>query len=226
MIGYRRKPATTRQPARSRWLKAVLALVREAYPETPVREEQNLGELVKDLEIPDYVQQAADAVGTSITKMRVDLYLVGHCCIEVHGEQHRTPVLFANTILDPTAELERRKEMDRIKQKVLELAAIPTLTFWYDEIPALTAEEIRRRVAEAVSKAQEVPAQNVVNVKPARSRTREEAYQLRAKQLDQAKKKRHEAYQKARAAKREQRQAQRDMAKAAAREAAKGRPCR
>ena len=113
--------------------------------------------------------------------------------------------------------------MDRIKQEVLRLAAIPTVVVWYDEIPTLDAAAIRERVAAAVSAAQEVPAQNVVNVRPARSRTREEAYRLRAKQLDKAKQRRQEARQKARDARKAKRQADRAAAHAAAREAAKGR---
>lgn len=179
--------------ASSRYLTRVLRIVKRAFPEAAVRKEQNLFELIKTTHISEELKTLCQQAKTNFSLLRVDLYLVGQCAIEVHGEQHVQTIRFSNEILDLEAELKRRQLLDDIKQRALKAAGIPTIVIWFHEIDTLTTEELRCRVALAISEAQEVPLQQIGGHRhPPQFRTRSDAY--RARRLAKAKELRRERY--------------------------------
>lgn len=189
----------TRRPAGSRYLEAVLALAKTLYPGAAIRLEQNLAELVGGAKMPEWLASACAAANTSLSRMRVDIYVPGQVAIEVHGEQHEEPVRFANSILDVEAELARRKKMDAIKQEALRAAGVPTVVVWHDECAALDADGLAAKIAAASAAAEEVPVQRVRPAAAPDARTRGEAFKARAERLERQRKARREAYRKLKA---------------------------
>lgn len=175
------------------YIETVYKLVKEAYPDVEIRREQNLAELVHGFRMPDVLPHMLKAANTTISRLRVDIYVKGIVCIEVHGEQHHMPVKFANSILDPEEELRRRQLLDQIKQLALRSAGIASIVIWYNEIKELTIDEIKRRTFIALQRADAIPVSSTHNISEPKFRTHNDKWKAEQKKL--AKAKRKKAYQ-------------------------------
>lgn len=182
----------------SKYHTTILKLVKEIYPQGNVREEQNLFELVKNYNIPDFIQDEIDAARTSLSQLRIDIYIVGQCAIEVHGEQHYQPIQFSNEIEDPEKELKRRKSLDNIKQSVLYHCGIPSLVLSYKDIKDITLEILEEKITNAILNSKNVnpkPKQSSLVQKPGNNRTRDDAFrQVRLEKERKARKERYKKY--------------------------------
>lgn len=175
----------------SKYHKIIFNLVRATYPEAKIREEQNVWELVKNAELPAWLFSECVRQDTALGRLKIDIYIVGQCCIEVHGEQHYKPINFSNDIKDPEYELKKRQALDAIKQTALKAAGIPTIVIKYDEVNNLTQDELRSRITSAMIKAQEVPIQAREHAHGG-ARTRNDAYkQAQLKKAREARKARY-----------------------------------
>lgn len=177
----------------SKYHTQVLNLLKKTYPGCVFKEEQNLYELVKNYNIPDNLQLIAKQCKTSLSQLRIDIWIDGMCAVEVHGEQHYQPVKFSNSIEDAEQELARRTTLDYLKQAVLKACGIATIVIKYDEIADLTHDDIKDKIDNALEIASKVPAQNKMVQKPGTNRTRQDAFH-KAK-LEKARKLRKKRYQ-------------------------------
>lgn len=180
----------------SKYHKQVLRIVKKIYPINLICEEQNLGELCKNLEIPDYFDEIIKSNNTSLSSLRIDIYVKGQVAIEVHGEQHFIPVAFSNQILDPEAELARRQELDAIKQTALKLSGIPSVVIIYNEIKDLTPGKLKARICEAQLSADYKQAFKKKETKTGKFRTRDEAYKAKQKYFKELRNKKAREYRK------------------------------
>lgn len=108
-----------------------------------------MGDFSKDIALSKCTKQLIKLYDARLGRMRVDFWVKHQIAVEVHGEQHEHEVRFSNDIEDTAAELERRKGLDLVKQKVLKESGIPILIVWYYEIADLSVSILRSKIAAA-----------------------------------------------------------------------------
>lgn len=181
----------------SNYLQQVLKVVKEVYPGTRIRLEQNLVELTKNYELPEWVTQYLNLHNISLNKLRCDIYIEGQVVIEVHGEQHDRPIKFSNEILDPEEALKHRKTLDYIKQTVLRHAGVPSIIIWYNEIDTLDKADLRRRIYMAMQAVEDVPTQ-AKSLPLSKSKNKSDNYKRLMQQKAREWRRKQYQYQKAR----------------------------
>lgn len=180
----------------SKLLMKVYRLLKTIYP-VGIWKETNLYSLVDGTNFSRDLKALIARSGADLKRMHVDLYVKGQIAIEVHGEQHLMPIKFSNEIIDPEAELEKRRQYDEVKRRALLEAGIPFIAIWFHEVgDGFTMTLLRARIAVAQGLSNKIPRQRRVDVKTPKFRTRTESFEARKQRLEKARKARKEQYRK------------------------------
>lgn len=140
----------------SKYEHKVLKLLKKRFKAQVIHREHPLGDIAKAVQLPRELELDIDIAQANLNQMRLDFYVKGKLAVEVQGEQHELAVKFSNETTDPKAELERRKELDDIKRRVMLAAGIPLVCIWYNEVDELNELKLARKIGAAEKLVEEV----------------------------------------------------------------------